>query len=281
MADAERSEVGDQRGGVGEAEVAVQLHAVGRARNRDRRADARALAHRRHGRVRARVNRRSRLASRTARTLRQAPRERASGSRRHVVVDADGQLAPPVRMLVDRARQVRLLADERTRPRAAARRSPTASREERHDRLRELDAERSDDALGAAGRVSALAAPAPHQLRRDRCARSSRCAAAVLVAGDEAECLARTSISRPSHQPASVGRSCVLAVDERRWRIVDRRLEAPAASRSNISTRYDSTSCAASVSRTSSGTVPRSSPITMQRWRWLSSASRPTRSSSG
>ena len=116
--------------------------------------------------------------------------------------------------------------------------------------------------------------------RARSCARASNCSARVSSDGSSPR-LARSAISCPSHQPRSVGRSCVLAVTIACFGYSAGRLNSPAGSRSNKSTRYESTPATSSEPRKSSGTVPRSSPITMQRWARLSSARMPSKSSIG
>ncbi len=90
--------------------------------------------------------------------------------------------------------------------------------------------------------------------------------------------------SWPVHQPATVGRSCVLVMaTEAGDHACGGRNGASgrASSRSNHRMRMPSRPASASCSRRPAGTVPRSSPMTMQRLRHDSSAISRSRSRSG
>jgi len=82
-------------------------------------------------------------------------------------------------------------------------------------------------------------------------------------------------MSLPLHNPAIVGRSCVVTAASANSGY------SAGAPGSNHSSRDDRIRRAASSSRTPGSTVPRSSPITIAEFRRLSSATSPSSSSDG
>ena len=236
----------------------MQLQAVGRARDRPLRAARRARG--------------ARVARGARRAARERSRQRVERARRAPSASSvERKLAPPVRLLVDGARQVRLLAHA-----------------EHVLELHDHDARRRAREIGVHGaRELRRHRPASRRHRRSRPAAAAararaRCEQprAILRALDDAA--ARASLrseSRPSAR-AHVEVVAVPAARERR-QVVRRRGDQRVA-RDSASGGLKSPSRVAleveqavrqhaarrrAPSRTSSGTVPRSSPITMQRLR--------------
>ena len=92
----------------------------------------------------------------------------------------------------------------------------------------------------------------------------------------------RHAVSLPDHQPATVGRSCVLVMDTApRSQIAGRGVTRVSGARSNHNTRMPSMPASLILAWKPSGNVPRSSPSTIARCRYDSSRMSRSMSSTG
>ena len=161
--------------------------------------------------------------------------------------------------------RLRLLGERRARPRAAPVTIMAGERGNVGVRRR---------ARPPAGFSACAASMCERRAAHAICRARPRAVLALRFAGNERQPLARIRRSRPAHQPASVGRSCVLDGRERVARIRARRARTRRPPPRRSRARGTTARCErpSQLARNPSGSVPRSSPITMQRLRWLSSA---------
>ena len=170
-------------------------------------------------------------------------------------------------MLVDRARQVGLLGKPSTSSSgtiASGAGGCATNADRRHRRPGRLSSAGGGVAVGDTGVGEGLPQRA--------CVLPARCVDLGLAA--RCRCRGAARCRAPRHQPATVGRSCVVVIADRVGAPA-RGARKRAASRSNHSTSMPAMPASRQRARKPGGTVPRSSPITIARWRCDSSASRP------